>query len=563
MDDAQAPNVPGYDVGRLLGRGGSADVWLAREQRSGRQYALKCFRAGGGTGDGDGTSRTGGAPTDEDVRREIRILSVLDHQHLIRAHHAVRTAAPMGGPALTMDYAAGGSLAQLLAARGRLSVGETVTVLTPIAQALGYLHGKGFTHSDVAPGNILFTGQGKPMLSDLGVARMLGDPGTAGAGTAGFTDPTPVDAVRAGLQPERDVYSAAALGWYCLTGEAPGRTSHRPPLSLLVRGVPTDLAVALEAGLNEDRRLRPNALAFAAAIYRSAEPQPVDLSTAVHPTVLPELLTRRAAPAAGKGGRLRAKVQGLRRRAATARWDGRPAAAPGRGLARELPAGVPRKMPAPHGKHAGPHPPGRGRQLLLRTLLPAAAAVTAGVWMLLGPAGQELWSGHAVARPEAPTAAVPPAAAAPEPPAAGGKGDTAALAAARERANAADPVTAVRGLSVMRDTAFSTGDLDLLAAVNAPGSSAAAADGRIAGQMAGSAQRLAGFTTLLSDVAPEGTQSAAKAVVRLTSSTSGYRTLDAGGKELAEGPPGPARPLRLVLESVDGRWMISDILPGE
>jgi hypothetical protein len=115
----------------------------------------------------------------------------------------------------------------------------------------------------------------------------------------------------------------------------------------------------------------------------------------------------------------------------------------------------------------------------------------------------------------------------------------------------------------MRDTAFSTGDLDLLAAVNAPGSSAAAADGRIAGQMAGSAQRLAGFTTLLSDVAPEGTQSAAKAVVRLTSSTSGYRTLDAGGKELAEGPPGQARPLRLVLVSVDGRWMISDILPGE
>ncbi|MFP5312147.1 MAG: serine/threonine protein kinase, partial [Actinomycetes bacterium] len=52
MDDAEAPDVPGYDVGRLLGRGGSADVWLVRERRSGRDYALKCFRAGGKQRDG-------------------------------------------------------------------------------------------------------------------------------------------------------------------------------------------------------------------------------------------------------------------------------------------------------------------------------------------------------------------------------------------------------------------------------------------------------------------------------------------------------------------------------
>lgn len=204
MDDAQAPEAPGYDVGRLLGRGGSADVWLAREQRTGRDVALKCFRTPGSR------MRSSTGISEEDMRREIRILSVLDHPHLIRAHDAVRLAEP-GVTALTMDYAAGGSLAQLVAARGRLTVGETVTVLTPLAQALGYLHGKGFTHSDVSPGNVLFTGQGKPMLADVGIARMLGDPASpATAGTAGFLDPSPVDAVRAGLQPERDVYSAGS-----------------------------------------------------------------------------------------------------------------------------------------------------------------------------------------------------------------------------------------------------------------------------------------------------------------------------------------------------------------
>ena len=129
-----------------------------------------------------------------------------------------------GGLGLVMDYAAGGSLAQLVNCRGPLGVGEAVTVLTPIAQALGYLHGKGFMHSDVAPGNVLFTAHGKPLLADLGITRMVGDAAaTFPAGTDGFLDPAPVDALRAGLQPERDVYSAAAVGWYCLTGKAPER----------------------------------------------------------------------------------------------------------------------------------------------------------------------------------------------------------------------------------------------------------------------------------------------------------------------------------------------------
>ena len=102
-------------------------------------------------------------------------------------------------------------------------------MLTPIAQVLGYLHAKGFTHGDVSPGNVLFTGHGKPMLSDVGIARMVGDASAvADHGTAGFMDPAPVDAVRAGLQPERDVFSVAALGWYCLTGEPPRRTRGPP-----------------------------------------------------------------------------------------------------------------------------------------------------------------------------------------------------------------------------------------------------------------------------------------------------------------------------------------------
>ena len=76
-----APEVPGYDVGRCLGRGGSATVWLVTEHLSGTEYALKCFVAGDGSGQGD---------AEEAIRREVRILSVLDHEHLVHAQAVIR-----------------------------------------------------------------------------------------------------------------------------------------------------------------------------------------------------------------------------------------------------------------------------------------------------------------------------------------------------------------------------------------------------------------------------------------------------------------------------------------
>jgi serine/threonine protein kinase len=216
--DGIAPEVPGYVVGRELGRGGSASVWLVSEELTFREFAMKCFepaRSSPQPSDDGGLPGKGSQDAEDAVRRELRILSVLGHDHLVKAHDVVRLrGAADGGLGLVMDYAAGGSLGQLVGCRGALSVGETVTILTPIAQVLGYLHGKGLMHSDVSPGNILFSAHGKPLLADLGVARMVGDAADPSpAGTEGFVDPAPVDAVRAGLQPERDVYSAAAIGW--------------------------------------------------------------------------------------------------------------------------------------------------------------------------------------------------------------------------------------------------------------------------------------------------------------------------------------------------------------
>ncbi|HAG61061.1 MAG TPA: serine/threonine protein kinase [Arthrobacter bacterium] len=613
MDDFTAPVVPGFRVGRVLGRGGSSTVWLVTEERSGREFALKCLGDGRGGVTGPGEGREPGADAEEAIRREIRILSVLDHQHLIKAHDALRlrlpgsagSAATAGGAiGLLLDYAPGGSLGELVGSRAKLTIGETVTVLTPVAQVLGYLHGQGFTHGDVSPGNVLFTGHGKPMLTDVGIARMVGDVAAVpDHGTQGFMDPSPVDAVRAGLQPERDVYSVAALGWYCLTGQPPRRTADRPPLSLLLPDVPAELAAALEAGLNEDRRLRPTAVELATAVYRSAPPLPVDLASSVHATVIPQLLTRRRVPEY-PGGALRNGLRAWRRRIATSRWSG----LIGARQVFPFPAGEDMELPnallpnghsgpvqapeagkpAPRGRHAvapgpdarGQHPSPKPPKAAKRTgvdagrgprgvrtplaghkrgtvlLAAGAGAVVAGViWAagVFGPGGP----GGPWAVPAGPgTVAIT---ADEKPPGPEGAGIPAATAA---QLDSADPLEAVRGLATVRSLAFSSGRLELLDLVNAPGSAASAADARIRAELQESGHILAGFTSSVSNLQVQPGSSSGQVVVALTSATSSYEQKDPSGAVVAAGAPVAAQNLRLVLVSVDGRWRITDVLPG-
>ena len=630
----RAPEVPGYDVGRCLGRGGSATVWLVTEQSTGRAYALKCFPC---------RSANVGAATEardpeEGMRREVRILSALTHDHLVKARSVVRIRSTLGGApsgdgdggaphtdddscdggsaeglGLVLDYAPGGSLGGLVAGRGKLGAGETVTILTPLAQALAYLHGNGFTHGDLSPGNVLFTAHGKPLLADLGVARMVADPGDVSqAGTDGFRDPAPVDAVRAGLQPERDVYSLAALGWYCLTGRAPEPGPQRPPLPLLVPDVPAALAAALEAGMHEDRRQRPPAAEFAATIYRSAEAAPVDLSVSVHATVIPELLTRRALPRSarerraatrrgwlGRTWRRRRRFPGNRSPRNWLRRNRRPRNGPPSGPVSQTapvsqttpvtqaaqglgpgsrrsgaaPAGARRSLP---GTHQGARPRrvraaarrrAAGAPLAVALLAVAllGVALLGGAWLLAGgrviPVPFPELVPPPVAATEAPTTPVRSGAVPPAGPQAGAPAEAEVRADLDALLASVDPEEAVRGLARLRSLAFSSGNFRLLDQVNVPGSAAAGADGRISALLTESGHVLAGFATVLTRVEGTAGGTATRAVVAVSAATTPYREQDPAGEVVADAAATPEQRLQLVLVPVDGRWRIQEILP--
>ncbi len=276
-----APHAPPvmeeFRAERLLGVGGSSRVWLVRHKKTQEYRALKVMCV-----DAPGSFHEAG--------RELSILRRLRHEHLIGVHGLVATDQ---GTGILMDYAAGDSLLRLVTVRGELPVGEVVTIVAPVAQALSYLHGASCAHGDVSPANILFTEEGKPLLGDLGRGQRLGEARGFAGGTPGFNDDDDDSARRLGTA--QDIFALASVAWFALTGRVPGPSAVRVPLSLAVPDVPDNLLELLEAALAEDYRLRPSADDFARTVLRCSQAQPVDLVPTVHTSVLPDLRTRAAA----------------------------------------------------------------------------------------------------------------------------------------------------------------------------------------------------------------------------------------------------------------------------
>lgn len=204
-----------YRLGPLLGNGATSDVRLARDERLGREVAVKLLR------------RTGPGLDGRREQAEARLLASLSHPHLVTVYDA-----HLDGdqPFFVMELVAGQSLDRRLQ-QGPLPIDDVRRIGAQVADALAYVHGRGLVHRDVKPGNILLgadlDGAVDARLADFGIARLEdGTRLTATGqllGTAAYLSPEQVRGAAVG--PATDVYALGLVLLEALTGQLvfPGR----------------------------------------------------------------------------------------------------------------------------------------------------------------------------------------------------------------------------------------------------------------------------------------------------------------------------------------------------
>lgn len=257
-----APAVPGYLVCERIREGGQGTVW-AGSRADGVDVALKVIAGG--------ASRPG-------ARQEAEVLAALDLDHLVRLHEVLEVGPDL---VLVLDLMRGGSLGDVVSARGHLTPGECITVLTPLLSALGRLHRAGVAHADVHPGNILFDLQGRPHLGDLGEAVVAGRRIDDAGATLGFVAPEVLLGERPG--PAADVYAVGALGRFCLTGRTPPSALAGPTDAPTGDDPQARIVRLCLAAMATDPEARPIADALAADLYSAAEAEPLHLVSSVDP----------------------------------------------------------------------------------------------------------------------------------------------------------------------------------------------------------------------------------------------------------------------------------------
>lgn len=279
----QPQPVPGYEMIKILGRGGMGCVMLARNQQTGEAVAIK-------------TLLPEVAVSDQALRRfmrEIDVAASLQHPHIVRF---IDRGTNKGVVYLITEFVEGADAARLADARGgRLPYPEAVKIITQALDALQYAHSKGFIHRDIKDQNILVSGTWPnytSKLTDFGLAKSFTQTGMSGvtmagdvAGTFAYMPPEQIRDFR-NVRPSSDIYAMGMTAYSLLTGAIALDISPRANVAETVKSIfekpiipvrhripdiPDPVAQVIERALTKDVNQRwPSAEAMRAALLQAS-----------------------------------------------------------------------------------------------------------------------------------------------------------------------------------------------------------------------------------------------------------------------------------------------------
>src|SRR5256886_301182 len=212
----QPQPVPGYEMIKILGRGGMGCVMLARDEKSGRGVAIK-------------TLLPEVAVTDQALRRfmrEIEVAAALDHPNIVRF---IESGTHNGAVYLVSEYVEGSDAARLADSQGgRLPYRQAIEIISQSLDALAYAHTRSYIHRDIKESNILITGGASNLtakLTDFGLAKSFRQSGMSGitmagdmAGTFAYMPPEQIRDFR-NVRPTSDIYAIGMTAYSLLAGD--------------------------------------------------------------------------------------------------------------------------------------------------------------------------------------------------------------------------------------------------------------------------------------------------------------------------------------------------------
>ncbi len=270
MPGLEGKTLNQYQLRRLVGQGGMADVYEGYDEQYGRVVAVKVFKR-----------------EDEDMLRrfirEARFMSALHNEHLVPIYDTGQCMVA-GYPRfyIVMPYMIGGTLRARIR-RAPLLLVETCHYLSGIADALDYIHHEGIIHRDIKSSNVLLDAEGNCYLSDFGIARTVTDASTLTStgsilGTVDYVAPELFESNQK-ANDLSDLYSLGVLLFEMVTGRLPFTAENQiaivamhmnmdPPLpSSIVHSIPPPIDQVIVKALDKKPERRYSSAAKLASAF--------------------------------------------------------------------------------------------------------------------------------------------------------------------------------------------------------------------------------------------------------------------------------------------------------